>query len=241
MFFFSDFSANVGNPNLKPEILQTIDFNYILKSKYAFNLYYGFRKDKASEIAFQDNETNIVSYTNVNIKNNESVGLIMSGTNSITKRWSIFTQLFFVKRTYDFIALESNNELIRKNKSSYYINIVNNFTLLKDKSLKASLSYKYISPDNYNGSSEKSRYLKTNFSIQKKLFKNKALLTFGIDDIFDTANQLLTTKYRNQDIRYFSNPDSHFYKIGFRYSFGNKKLRANNKSKSTKEEQRLKN
>lgn len=240
MFFFSDYSANVGNPDLKPEIIHMVDFNYILKSKYVFNLYYGIRKDKTSEIAFQDNETNIVRYINVNLDNYESIGLIMSGTNEITKRWSIFTQLFFANRTYDFIALESNNELIRKSKASYFINLVNNFTFLKDKSLKASLTYKYISPDNHNGSSEVSRYLQTNFSIQKTLFKNKAVLTFGIDDVFNTTNYLLTTKYKNQDIRYFSNPDTHFYKIGFRYSFGNNKLTENSKTKSIKEEQRLK-
>ncbi len=238
-FFFSDFAANVGNPNLKPEISQVLNFKYYYKSKFSADLYYSHTKDRFSEISFQDNENNIVRDIITNLDTAESVGLVLGGTNDITKRWSVFTQLFFVNRFYDFIAIESNNKIIKQSKASYFVKIVNNFTLLKDKSLKANITYSYISKDNTYNAIETSRYLQTNFSLQKSLFKNKAVLTFGIDDVFKNAGQLSTLNYENQDIQYFTKPDTHFYKIGFRYSFGNNKLRENNRSKTNKEEERL--
>ncbi|MCF6349713.1 MAG: TonB-dependent receptor [Flavobacteriaceae bacterium] len=239
LFFFSDFAANVGNPNLRPSIQHIIDFTYVLKRKYIFNLFFSNREDKVTEISFQENDTNIVKYTNVNLNNYQSIGLLINTTNNITKRWSLFTQLFLVNRDYDFVAIESDNELINKTKFSYNIKLVNNLTLLKDKSLKASLIYQYVSSDNINGSSEISRFLKTDFTLQKQLFKNKAVLTFGIDDIFDTAKGVMVTKYKNQDIRYFSDHDTNLIKIGFRYNFGNNKLKGQNNKKTTKEEKRL--
>ncbi len=238
-FFFSDFAANVGNPNLNPEINQTLSFQYLYKSKFSLDLYYAHTKDRFSEISFQDNENNIIQDVIVNLDTAESVGLVLESTNDITKRWSVFTQLFFVNRFYDFIAIESDNKIIKQSKASYSVKIVNNFTLLRDKSLKASITYIYRSPDNVYNAIEVSRFLKTDFSLQKSLFKNKAVLTFGIDDIFDTINQTSTLKYENQDLQLFTNPDTHFYRFGFRYNFGNNKLRENNRSKIIKEENRL--
>jgi hypothetical protein len=86
LFFFSDFAANVGNPNLKPAIQNIVDFTYVLKSKYVFNIYYSNRKDKATEISFQENDTNLIKYTNVNLDNYQSIGLLINATNNITKR-----------------------------------------------------------------------------------------------------------------------------------------------------------
>ena len=239
-FFFSDFAANVGNPELKPTVQHNIDFTYVYKKAYIFNLFYSNQKDRASEIAFQDNETNLVKYINVNLDKYTSFGMLFNTTYAITKRWSLFSQLFLVNRTNSFVALETENEIISKSNFNYNIKFVNNFTLLKDKSLKASVSYQYVSPD-ISGPTEQSRYLKTDFSLQKSFFNNKAILSFGIDDVFETANGTFITKYKNQDIRYFQNADTNLFNIGFRYNFGNNKLRENNRKKTIKEEDRLKN
>jgi hypothetical protein len=239
-FFFSEFSANVGNPNLQPAIQHNFDFTYLLNRKYSFNLFFSKQDDRAAEITFQDNNTNIINYTQINLDNYTSYGLVFTANNSITKRWSLFTQLFFVNRDNDFIAVASNNEVINNTKFSYNLKFVNNFLFLKDKSLKASITYQYVSPD-IVGPTEQSRLLKTNFSIQKSFFKNKAILTFGIDDVFDTADGTFITKYNNQDIKYFSKFDTNVFKLGFRYNFGNDKLRESRAKKSTSEDKRLDN
>ena len=197
--------------------------------------------DKISNITFQNNDTNIIKYTNVNLDDYASFGFLFSASNNLTKRWSLFSQLFLVNRDYDFIAINTDNEIINKTKFSYNLKLVNNFTFLKDNSLKASLSYSYVSPDNQNGASETSRFLKTDFSLQKSLFKNKAVLTLGLDDVFDTEKTTTITKYRNQDINYFVNHDTNLIKIGFKYIFGNNKLKENTRKKKTKETDRLDN
>jgi hypothetical protein len=78
-----------------------------------------------------------------------------------------------------------------------------------------------------------------NFSVRKAFWDKRASLTLGVDDIFNKNNVPITTKYYNQDNSYFAQSESRIFKVGFKYNFGNARLRDNNKHIETDEGDRL--
>jgi len=61
-----------------------------------------------------------------------------------------------------------------------------------------------------------------------------------VDDIFNTNNVRVTSRYLNQDNSYFAMPESRKLFIGFQYNFGNSSLSENKRDLNTQEGDRLK-
>ena len=76
-------------------------------------------------------------------------------------------------------------------------------------------------------------------SVRKKIWDKKASITLGVDDIFNTNNIPVVSRYANQDNGYFARTESRLFRVGFTYNFGNSKLRDNNREITTKESDRL--
>ena len=76
-------------------------------------------------------------------------------------------------------------------------------------------------------------------SFRKSIWENKASISFGVDDIFNTNNIPLNSRYYNQDNSYFAKPESRLVRVGFKYNFGNYKLISNKRNYKTDEENRL--
>lgn len=78
-------------------------------------------------------------------------------------------------------------------------------------------------------------------SFRKSFWDKKASISAGVDDIFDTNNFPLASRYYNQDNGYFARAESRLFRVGFRYNFGNSRLRDNNRSSQSEEGNRLNN
>jgi hypothetical protein len=62
----------------------------------------------------------------------------------------------------------------------------------------------------------------------------------GVDDIFDTLNNLPSvSNYYNQDNRFYANQENRLFRLGFKYNFGNARLHDNSKKIETDEGDRL--
>lgn len=61
----------------------------------------------------------------------------------------------------------------------------------------------------------------------------------GVEDLFNTYNINITSRYYNQDNSYFAKPESRFFKIGFKYTFGNTVLIDTNRDIENNEAERL--
>ena len=64
-------------------------------------------------------------------------------------------------------------------------------------------------------------------TLRKSFWNKRAIITVGIDDVFDNYNVPVTSKYYNQDLSYFARPESRLFRLGFKYNFGNIGLREN--------------
>ena len=137
-----------------------------------------------------------------------------------------------------FFALESDNELLKKDLWSFYGQVINYFSFLPDKSLTADVAYLYISPTVF-GPTEVSKRHGLDISIQKSLCKDKLTISLGYFDIFNTQNFTTSTKYLNQDVFLKSRLENRLITFGFNYKFGNTHLKNNEKSLDLEERDRL--
>ncbi|TYA71888.1 outer membrane beta-barrel protein [Seonamhaeicola marinus] len=237
-FFLNDNSYITGDPRLVPQVDDVFTLGYTLNDTYTFELYYRYENDPAIEIAFQDNEENILKYVNTNINRSISYGFDFMTYTAIAKGWNLYalTSLFYYDNKY--VSLESGNQINNTDKWSVYAQIANYFTFLKDNSLTADVSLQYISPL-ADGPSIVSDRFGLDISLRKTFLKNKASLSIGVTDIFNTQNFNQSTKYLNQDILMQSRMENRQFTVAFNYKFGNTKLKSNKKSIDLNERDRL--
>src|SRR5690606_37247414 len=145
-YYFNDNTYSTGNPNLKPQIDDVFTLGYTFNKNYTFELYYRYESNPTLEIVFQDNTENIIKYINTNIDHSISYGLDFTTYTSLTPKWNLYALASTFYYDNKFFALESNNELVANNKWSFYAQINNYFSFLKDESLTLDVSYTYVSP-----------------------------------------------------------------------------------------------
>ncbi|WP_242204663.1 outer membrane beta-barrel protein [Aestuariivivens insulae] len=237
-FFYNDNVYTEGDPNLKPQIDDVFTIGWGFKSKYTFEAYYRNENNPALEIVFQDNENNKLVYKNTNIDNSVSYGLDFSTYTKVVDRWNLYvlSSLFY----YDnkFYLFDSANTLFGNDQWSFYTQMINYFTLLKDKSLEMDLSMLYISSI-ADGASIYSDRLGISVDFKKTLWDNRATVNFGIKDVFNSLNFYQRTKYSNQDILLKSRSENRLFVFGFNYKFGNFRLKESKKSIDIEERDRL--
>ncbi|MDN3667173.1 outer membrane beta-barrel protein [Algibacter miyuki] len=236
--YLSDNSYTTGDPNLKPEIDDNFILGYTLKGKYTFEVYYRNEKNPSTEIWFQDNDSKLLKNINTNLDKGVSYGLDFMTYTPVISNWNVYalSSLFYYEN--HFSALESNNALYTTDKWSLYLQIVNYFSFLKDRSLTADVMLNYISPI-VDGPREISNRTGLDINFRKTFWDNRASLSVGVSDIFNTQNFTQTTKYLNQDILLNSKMENRLFTVGFNYKFGNFRLTNNQKDKEVEEQLRL--
>ncbi|MGE5944038.1 MAG: outer membrane beta-barrel family protein, partial [Flavobacteriales bacterium] len=239
-FFLSDNTYNTGDPNLKPQIDDSFTLGYTLNKDFTFEFYYRYENNPAIQIMFQDNENNFLQYVETNIDSSISYGFDFTTYTQIVNRWGFHASSSIFYYENKFYAQQSNNELYSNNKWSLYLTVSNYFTFLKDKSLIADLSYLYISPF-VQGPVIVGTRSGLDLSVRKTLWRNKASLSIGIADVFNTKNFSTSTKYLNQDALKQRTDENRLFSIGFNYKFGNFRLNNNKKGFDLDERERLNN
>ncbi len=237
-YFLNDNAYASGDPNLQPQIDDVLTLGYTLKNTYTLEFYYRNENNPTLEITFQDNNNNILKYINTNIDKSISYGLDFTTYTKVLNDWNLYvlSSLFYYEN--QFFALESNNKIETNDKWSLYGQVVNYFYFLKDKSLTFDLSYIYISTI-ADGPSIIGNRSGLDINLRKTFWSNRASLSIGIADAFNTQNFTQTTKYLNQDVFLNSKIENRLVTLGFNYKFGNLKLNTNKKEIDLQERDRL--
>lgn len=235
-FNFTDFSFVTGNPRLQPAIANNYKIGVEINNKFFIEAYYTYDKGAIYELTLQDNQNDVLQYVASNVENNVNYGLDFVTYFSVLDTWdvSFVTSMFNLSDTFTIDNVQTTQQ-----KWSNYTSIDNNFTFLKDQSLTANLSFLYIS-SNIQGLSEVSNRSLLSLSVRKTLWNKKATLSLTLNDIFNGQELTNTTQFVNQNSSYSANYDVQTIRLGFRYNFGNTKLSTNQRTKSSAEQERLK-
>jgi hypothetical protein len=237
-YFLNEHNYNGGNPNLVPGIDDKIMFSYNYKNKLFLDAYYIDSKDRLSILTYQDNETSTLRNIDANLMSEFQYSFDATFVSSLLSWWyvSAYTSTFYMEN--EFMALESVQDTYSNSAFGFFSQIYNSLTLTKDKSFTGDVTLYYLSNIIYGSYDYKDQF-SLSCSLRKELWDKKASITIGVDDIFDTYNVPVVSRYYNQDNSYFAQPESRFFKLGFKYSFGNTKLRDNSRDTKSKESDRL--
>jgi len=239
-YFINENNFNEGNPQLVPAISDRIALNYTYDGVWTFEAYYETIDNSLSALTFQDNENRTLRNSNANLLRDFQYSFDIQYTPRNLPSWLYF---YVITSTYylenEFLAVESVPRTYKNNTAGFYGYVYSNFTLSKDRTWTADLSSQYLSNFIQGSTKFKNGYF-LNISFRKSFWNNQASITAGVDDIFNTAsNYRQVSKYYNQDNFFTAQVETRLFTVGFKYNFGNARLRDNNRSTTTEETERI--
>ena len=236
-YYLSANSIIEGNPNLKPAYRDYVQFDYVYDKAYKLVLFAGKKSNEQSQQVFQDNTTNIIRTQYINLESNNYYGIDASVSKDITSHWNLFL-LFSHYYDKDSFTDLNTNTIVENSIWTTHTRATNSFTFLSDKSLYADLTYTHFSP-RISGNTMYASYGKLGLSLRKTLWSKAASFSLAIEDIFNDGGIYGTRNYLDQSNSTYSRSENRLFIAGFRYKFGNTKIRDNYKWKNTEEGRRL--
>ncbi len=238
LYFLNENNFNSGNPNLTPAIETKIGLDYSFKNMLFIEGYYQEFDNALGLLTFQDNETKTLQSIDANLITDFQYSLDIVFAKSLNPWWylSLVTSTYYMEN--EFFSVKSTPETYSHNVVGFYAQMFQSLNLSKAQNLSSSITAVYISNILFGNYNYKNRF-NLSVSFRKQFWDNRASLTVGVDDIFNTNNIPLTSRFYNQDNSYFAQNESRLFKIGFQYNFGNARLKDNNRRVRTKEGDRL--
>ena len=236
-FYLTANSFYEGNPNLKPAYSDYVQFDYVYDRDYKVALFVNRKSNEQAQQIIQDNETSTLRTQFINLETNYFYGIDASVSKELTSYWYLYA-LVSHYRDKDSFTDPNTNTIVENAIWTTFIRANNYFTLLKDESLFADVTCTYFSPY-IRGNSKFESYSKVGLSFRKTFWNKDASISLGIEDIFNNGNTFSTRNYLDQQNITSARLESRLFVLGFRYKFGNTKIRDNSKKKNTDEGKRL--
>ncbi len=258
LYPFTDYSDSLnisrGNPDLKPEFTNSIEFSYqktFKKNKDSFlgSVYYKNTNDLITRFQVQEiiPDTVLVN-TYINAASSYVTGLELTLKTKMTKWWDMTTNMnLFTSKINTGIAGQPEQEQF----ASWFGKLNNTFKLFKNFTMQVSGEYqsKSILPPGGSGgggmfgqSTSSQGFVRANYFVDAGLryefLKNKqASVSLNINDIFKTRRSDIHSEspYFNQDV--LRRRDPQVVRLSFNWRFGkfdaNLFKRKNNKNQGT--------
>jgi iron complex outermembrane receptor protein len=215
LYYVDPYSYRSGNPKLKPQYSNTIEFSYSYNKTLVATLYSNIVDGAYHLPFFQQND---VTKKNVNIPTNlgtvYNYGLKFFTPFVVAKWWS---GNFNIDAGYQrYVAYPENGNL---NKGTQDILLSTEHKFVIGNGLLAELSGKYESPTFYGISQYKAQF-QVDGGLSQQLFNKRGSLKLGITDIFNTLRDRSHTTYQNLDIYITDKKESQIIRLAFSYRFG---------------------
>jgi len=223
-----------GNPNLQPELTQTIALSHVFKNKYTVGLNYSKTKGVITWVSGQIDNINTTFESPQNLKSLVNYGLSFTAQNTYFSWWtaSNFANVFKNQYQGDGPIGDFNNSMV-----SYSLNSQNSFKAGKGYTFE--LNGYYHSKSVYGTSIERGYYA-VSAAVQKLILKDKGSLKLLANDIFQGSQYRYITRYQNIDMNSHVNVDSRRLILSFSYRFGNSFSTRERKAGSEDEQNRVK-
>lgn len=218
-YYVDQYTYQVGNPYLKPQLTYAAELSYTYKNQYTLTLDYSYTSDVITEYIRQDDATRIGYQTNENLNSFTNIGATWIVPVKITSWWN--TQNFLSMFYNDYQGNVDQAQLVNHH-VAWRFNSVQEIQLPKH--IKAELSGFYRSSMPYGPFTLRPMY-RIDLGLQKNLFHDKATLKLFANDIFRTQQNRVDLRYLNTDIQVHNTWNSQKIGISFTYRFGNQQLK----------------
>ena len=184
----------------------------------------------------QNNETNIIAFTPTNLDKKVDYGFDFAFYKYITSRYFLYavTSFYNITEETDF-----GEGFVKLSQWSNYSILQNSLSFLKDNTLNLNLTFTWVGKSLQRLQTVENR-LVSELSVSKRVLNDKGVITLSVEDIFNLQDYETSTRYLNQYSSSFVDSDNRYIKLGFRYKFGNTKLKTNERTTSAEERKRLK-
>ena len=239
-YFINENYFNQGNPYLQPSITNKIKFNWAFKNKLFVEAYWERIEDAMAILPFQDNEQKTLRYLNANTDFDQQYSLDITYYDYLKDWWVISVLGSFFYMQTDFYALENQGQVVTNDMFTTYMQAYNLCTLDKNGTFTAEWIGTFL-PNFVAGSYEyEEPQYGIDIGLRKTFFNGKLIATVNADDILNSRNIPLVSRYLDQNNGFFAMPESRRIRFGVTYKFGNFRLSDNSRSTSPEESGRLK-
>lgn len=215
-YFGGGYSEIQGNPFLKPDVEYQANLTYVLKSKYMFSAYFSHTEDKSMQTAYQSPERLVEIYKFLNFDFSQQIGMMIVIPVKV-KKWlnSRFTVVGFHYRQKDSDFWDTSFD---RKLYSFVLTMNNTFTLSSKPDLRLVVSGFYQNQA-IQGIYDLPRSGNIDASLRYTFAKQKAVLTFRCDDIFETGGISPQVRFGTQNV---TNHYSKYreFSVSFSYKFG---------------------
>lgn len=237
-YYLNENNFNAGNPNLRAARSNNFNLNYTYKASYFFDVYYRDNGKSPTNLVFQDNEDLTIRTVYANLLESTSYGLDFTHGRYLTNNWYIYGYVSAFSEEEVFLAVESDNEAVSNSVKGIFLQLYNFINITSDGTFSGEVSFVHW-PTFIQGSYKVEPKTTLSIGLRKTLWKRRAELTLNLEDILNTTNSELISRYKNQDNGYFAQPESRYVRVGFKYNFGNFRLEDNSRQIEAEERDRL--
>ena len=212
-----------GNPALKPQFTNSVEFNYtqkIKKTSLSAGVFYRMTSDEISQIVEDDPENpEHIILTFDNIGDNDSYGVELSASIQPFHFWDLNANFNFYSQT-----LQGYIGSVYLEKENNYYRLQANNTFKITKQFRMQLFGMYQSEISELQFDIEDRYF-VNIGARYSFWNDKASLSLNLNDAFDTQVQKFSTNLPSPQEGELKNESRNLY-LGFTYRFGGGKNKA---------------
>jgi outer membrane receptor protein involved in Fe transport len=213
----------LGNPELKPEYVDSYELNfmqYLKKGFYSIEGYYRQTNDPISEDISLDEGTRMVIVSSSNLEKNYAYGVELSGNLTFTKWFSVYASA----NVYSYTVSTRKGPIIDK-RNSLNSDLVLNANFNISKSTRLQLTGFYNAPK-VTSQGDQSEMYGVNTALRQEFLKKKLALTLRVNDVFQTMKFKFVADSETNSTNFTFKMDSPTVMFTVSYTLNNYKKRA---------------
>ncbi|WP_299826541.1 TonB-dependent receptor [uncultured Pontibacter sp.] len=178
IFYIDPYTSAVGNPDLKPQYVNSFEMTHTLKQQYNLILGYAHTIDYMAEIPEQFPEDNTTVFQQQNVKDLKSATATLVAPVTISNKWQMSNNIMAM---YQEFTTFSKSELIVKDQLTAIVQ--NNHSIMLPNNLKLEVNAGYQSPAVYGLYEIKDQWW-LDAGVKRNFLNDKLTLALNVTDIF---------------------------------------------------------
>lgn len=215
------YTAEIGNPDIRPEYIHSFELNYSLTSgdnALSASLFHRTRKDKIERLRVPY-QAGVTLDSMANVGHDYSTGIELSGSLQATSWWN--TQ---INGSLYHYRVENEYKTDGKNETSTNYEIAWNNAFTAGKYTRIQLDSNFVGPSVTTQGRTQSFWF-VNLAIRQQFFKRKLTATLSFRDVFNTARYVNTITSSNLISKTRIRPDYPLIGLTLSYTFNQFKLK----------------
>lgn len=201
-----DFILIQGNADLKPEIMHRVEGGIQLKNNISLDLFYSYTKDKIAQFT-ETKDNSMLVYQSRNFAKSTEWGSNLFVPWKLNAWWSGQANATWFQNVFRLEDEDLNQQTFETSLNQYW---------KVKKWFDASLHLSYSSP-RISANTRFAHQFYSSLTLSKRLAKDKAKITFHLNDIFNTAREREWTERKGAFVDFYQKRPTRTFGLSFTY------------------------